>query len=181
MFSDQKVTRYKHGFDETVFVPSPRIHGKQCLYVFNTYSPTRDRLGFYEKYGASVFFGKPGLYREFTGPVQALYAFFENFVPSKYRHCTVRFSTRLPHGYRLTESKKCLYRVSGNVHCRYIVGTLPVLLGIEPVSVGTGSYGVGYRSVSVSLHGHLGVLITPYYRQFNWSLKNFHLWVHEKK
>ena len=98
--------------------------------------------------------------------VKTLNAFFQNFVPSKYRPCTVRFSTRLPHGYRVTESKKCLYRVSGNVHCRYIVGTLPVLLGIEPVSVGTGSYGVGYRSVSVSLHGHLGVLLSPYYQLF---------------
>ena len=98
-----------------------------------------------------------------TGPVQTLNAFFQNFVPSKYRPCTVRFSTRLPHGYRVTESKKCLYRVSGNVHCRYIVGTLPVLLGIDPVWVGTRSYGVGYRAVSVSLHGHLGVLVTPYY------------------
>ena len=68
-----------------------------------------------------------------TGHVQTLNAFFQNFVPSKYRPCTVRFSTRLPHGYRVTESKKCLYRVSGNVHCRYIVGTLPVLLGIDPV------------------------------------------------
>ena len=37
----QNMTRYKHGFAETVFVPSPIFHGKQCLRVLYTYSPSR--------------------------------------------------------------------------------------------------------------------------------------------
>ena len=56
---------------------------------------------------------------------------------------------------------KCLYQVSGNVHCQYIA----CFVCDEPETVGTGSYGVGYRAVSVSLHGHLGVLISIHYRK----------------
>ena len=75
---------------------------------------------YFRKYRESVFSTKTDSGRACTGSVQALFAFFENFVPTQYRHCTVPFSDTVPRGYRLPESKKCQYRATGNVHCRYI-------------------------------------------------------------
>ena len=96
--------------------------------------------------------------------VQALNAFFEKFLQTTYRPCISRFSTRLPHGYRLTESKKCLYRLLPTVYIVYSVGKLSVLIGIEPVWACFNRYWLWYKVVSVALHGHLGVLLSTYYQ-----------------
>ena len=129
MFPKQRLYRPKEWLGintvlpKTVFVPSPIFHGKQCLGVLHTYFRSRYRPCIFENTESLFFRTKQALTGSVQGlynPVQALNAFFENFTTPQYRPCILRFSGPVRRGYRLTESKKCQYRLPEPVHCRYI-------------------------------------------------------------